>query len=66
MTKEVVVEKYIADEGLVFDWVDPHYHIEEDGTEVRDHLYVDVLFIGRDDDISNYMEVEAPANEDTK
>lgn len=59
MTKnEVVIRKYTADEGLVFDWVDPHYHTEEDGTEVQDHLYAKTLFLAANDDISNYVEVK--------
>lgn len=72
MTKnEVVIRKYTADEGCVFDWVDPHYHTNEEGDEVRDHLYAKTLFLGKNDSIENYVEVYAPteeeaANEDTK
>lgn len=60
----VIVRKYVADEGKVFDWAEPHY--TED--EVREHLYVKFLFLGKDDDISNYVEVEEEmaANEDTE
>lgn len=80
MQKEIVIlKKYEADEGLVFDWVDPHYHKEPkdpqnpDGEqiEIQDHLYAKKLFLGENDDITNYIEVEAPkeeaaANEDTE
>lgn len=70
-TNEVIVRKYIADEGCVFDWAEPHYHTEEDGTEVQDHLYAKTLFLGKNDSIENYIEVYAPveeaaANEDTE
>lgn len=67
MTHQVTIfKKYTADEGLVFDWADPHYHMEPkdpekpDGEkiEVRDHLNAKVLFLGEDDMIENYVEVE--------
>lgn len=57
---EVIVRRYDADEGLVFDWADPHYHIDENGEEVRDHLYARTLYLSPIDDIMNYVEVEEP------
>ena len=54
--------RYDADEGKVFDWAEPRYHIEknEEGQEieVQEHLYVKTLFIGPTDKIENYIEVE--------
>jgi hypothetical protein len=55
--------RYDADEGMVFDWLEPRYITDEEGNEVQEHLYVKTLFIGGNDNITNYMEVEAPAEE---
>lgn len=64
MTKnEVIVRKYEADEGCVFDWADFHYHLDEDGNEVQDHLYAKTIFLSPTDDILNYVEIEAPKEE---
>lgn len=60
MTKnEVIVRKYVADEGKVFDWAEPRY---EDG--IQSHLYARTIYLAANDDISNYIEVAA--NEDTE
>jgi hypothetical protein len=54
--------RYDADEGKVFDWVEPRYYLglDENGneTKVQEHLYVSTLFIGPTDSIENYIEVE--------
>lgn len=50
--------RYDADEGLVFDWATPRYVEDENGEEIQEHLYAKTLFIGGNDDISNYIEVE--------
>lgn len=55
--------RYDADEGMVFDWKEPRYIADEEGNEVQEHLYVKTLFIGGNDNITNYMEVEAPVEE---
>jgi hypothetical protein len=55
--------RYDADEGFVFDWVEPRYLTDEEGNEIQEHLYAKTLFIGGNDNITNYMEVEAPAEE---
>lgn len=55
--------RYDADEGMVFDWVEPRILKDEEGNETQEHLYVKTLFIGGNDNIDNYMEVEAPAEE---
>ena len=55
--------RYDADEGFVFDWVEPRYITDEEGNEIQEHLYVKTLFIGGNDNITNYMEVEAPVED---
>lgn len=49
--------RYDADEGKVFDWIDPRYIQDEEGNEIQEHLYVKTLFIGGNDSIANYIEV---------
>lgn len=55
--------RYDADEGKVFDWLEKRYEMNEDGIEVEAHLYAKTLFIGPNDSIYNYIEVEAPQEE---
>lgn len=56
--------RYDSDDGHVFDWKEPRYQdvIDEDGKptgeQVQEHLYVKTLFIGGNDTIDNYIEVE--------
>lgn len=54
--------RYDADEGYVFDWKEPRFHVELDENnreiQVQEHLYATTLFIGGNDDIENYVEVE--------
>lgn len=57
------ITRYDADEGKVFDWFESRFTIDEDGNEVQEHLYAKTLFIGTNDDIRNYIEVEAPTEE---
>ena len=52
------IVRYDADENMCFDWKEPHY-IEVDGEQVQEHLYAKTLFIGGNDSIDNYIEVEA-------
>ena len=55
--------KYIAKDGYVFDYAEPRTHIEEDeeGNEIKvvEHLGAKVLWLGVNDSIDNYKEVEA-------
>lgn len=55
--------RYDADEGKVFDWAEPRFRTELDESgkeiEIQEHLYVKTLFIGLNDRIENYIEVEA-------
>lgn len=50
--------RYDADEGMVFDWKEPRFTMDEEGNEIQEHLYVKTLFIGALDSIDNYVEVE--------
>lgn len=50
--------RYDADEGMVFDWKEARYITDEEGKEVQEHLYAKTLFIGSNDTIDNYIEVE--------
>ena len=56
--------RYDADEGKVFDWKEPRFIEEdEDGNKTQEHLYVKTLFIGGNDNIENYVEIEKPVEE---
>lgn len=52
--------RYDADEGKVFDWKEPRFVHDENGEEIQEHLYAKTLFIGNNDSIDNYIEVNAP------
>ena len=56
--------RYDADDGFVFDWVEPHYNEDENGNQIQQHLYVKTLFIGNNDNIDNYIEVIKPQKEE--
>lgn len=56
--------RYDADEGKVFDWKEPRFIEDENGEEIQEHLYAKTLFIGANDRIENYIEVEAPTKEE--
>lgn len=51
--------RYDADEGMVFDWKEPRFIEDEEGNKTQEHLYVKTVFIGGNDSIDNYIEVEA-------
>ncbi len=51
--------RYDADDGMVFDWAEPRYIEDENGNQIQEHLYAKTLFIGGNDTIENYIEVEA-------
>lgn len=52
--------RYDADEGKVFDWKEPRFIQDQDENEIQEHLYAKTLFIGGNDSIDNYIEVDAP------
>ena len=60
-TTDFKLTRYDADEGFVFDWAEPRFIENENGNEVQEHLYVKTLFIGGNDSIENYIEVEEAA-----
>ena len=52
------IVRYDADEGKVFDWLEPRFIEDAEGNKTQEHLYVKTLFIGGNDHIGNYIEVE--------
>lgn len=56
--------RYDADESKVFDWKQPRFYTGENGEELQEHLYAKTLFIGVNDSIDNYVEVDAPEMEE--
>lgn len=57
------IVRYDADEGKVFDWLEPRFIEDEEGNKTQEHLYVKTLFIGGNDHIGNYVEVFMPIEE---
>lgn len=59
------LQRFDADEGFLFDWAEPRWIENEHGEAIQEHLLVKTLFIGSNDSIENYIEVEAiQASED--
>ena len=65
--KSFELVRYDADDGKVFDWAEPHYQevlIDENKPELgtkqgeQEHLYAKTVFIGSNDTIDNYIEVD--------
>lgn len=56
--------RYDADEGMVFDWLEPRFVEDKEGNQIQEHLYVKTLFIGGNDNITNYIEVAEPVIEE--
>ena len=65
--KSFELVRYDADDGKVFDWAEPHYQevlIDENKPELgtkqgeQEHLHAKTLFIGSNDTIDNYIEVD--------
>ena len=52
--------RYDADEGKVFDWknLEEHQIEDENGDIIQEHLYAKTLFVGGNDSIDNYVEVD--------
>lgn len=57
-TTNFKLTRYDADDGFVFDWKESRFLENEDGDKIQEHLYVKTLFIGTNDSIDNYIEVE--------
>lgn len=62
-TQSFKLTRYDADEGMIFDWKEPRFVTDIEGNEIQEHLYAKTLFIGTNDNIDNYIEVEAPTKE---
>lgn len=56
----ILVKRYDANEGYVFDWLEPRYTEDESGNQIQDHLYAKTLFLSETDDIENYVEIKNP------
>lgn len=61
-SKNFNIIRYDADDGKVFDWVDLESHktTDSEGKEIQEHLYAKTLFIGANDSIDNYVEIDEP------
>ena len=57
--KSFELVRYDADEGKVFDWKEARFIEDEEGNKIQEHLNVSTLFIGGNDKIENYVEVDA-------
>ena len=62
-SQEYTIQRYDADEGKVFDWKEPRFIEDKEGNQIQEHLYVKTLFIGINDNIENYVEIEKPVVE---
>lgn len=63
------IVRYDADDGKVFDWKEERWKdLLDDNMNVigreQEHLYAKTLFIGGFDSIDNYIEVDAPQEEE--
>lgn len=58
ISKDFILTRYDADIGKVFDWKEPRYIEDENGNQIQEHLCVKTLFIGNNDTINNYIEIE--------
>ena len=56
---DLKIVKYEADEGKVFDYKESRYSVNENGEREQEHLYAKTIFIGANDSIENYIEVDA-------
>jgi hypothetical protein len=62
-TTDFKLVRYDADDDKVFDWKEPRYGEDANGKQTQEHLYAKTLFIGANDSIENYIEIEAPIKE---
>lgn len=58
--------KYDADNNKVFDWKEPRFIEDEEGNQIQEHLYAKTLFIGGNDTIDNYIEIDTPLVEEAQ
>ena len=66
-SREFKLTRYDAEEGKVFDWanLEDHQFEDENGEIVQEHLYAYTIFVGGNDSINNYVEVDRPVVEET-
>ena len=58
--------RYDADDNKVFDWKEPRFIEDEKGNQIQEHLYAKTLFIGGNDTIDNYIEIDTPLIEEAQ
>lgn len=58
--------RYDADDNKVFDWKEPRFIEDEEGNQIQEHLYAKTLFIGKNDTIDNYIEIDTPLIEEAQ
>ena len=58
--------RYDADNNKVFDWKEPRFIKDEEGNQTQEHLYAKTLFIGGNDTINNYIEIDTPLIEEAQ
>lgn len=58
--------RYDADDNKVFDWKEPRFVEDEEGNQIQEHLYAKTLFIGKNDTIDNYIEIDTPLIEEAQ
>ena len=61
-TETFTLQRFDADDNKIFDWanLEAHQHEGEDGEIIQEHLYAKTIFIGANDTIDNYIEIDAP------
>jgi hypothetical protein len=62
LAQNFTLTRYDADEGKLFDWKEPRYIENENGEQIQEHLLVKTLFVGLNDTITNYVEVDDNGN----
>ena len=58
--------RYDADDNKVFDWKEPRFVEDKEGNQIQEHLYAKTLFIGKNDTIDNYIEIDTPLIEEAQ
>lgn len=58
--------RYDADDNKVFDWKEPRFIEDKEGNQIQEHLYARTLFIGGNDTIDNYIEIDTPLIEEAQ
>ena len=60
------IVRYDADDNKVFDWKEPRFIEDKEGNQIQEHLYAKTLFIGVNDTIDNYIEIDTPLIEEAQ